>query len=95
MWQGVHDGTGTVTDDLKREAVAQITGRGYSHSEVSERLGVSKHLLCAWERKFAKTAAGGTEKGIEIRRRKRKLVRVSEERDILKEATAYFPRDAK
>lgn len=52
-------------------------------------------MLCAWERKFAKTAAGGTEKGIEIRRRKRKLVRVSEERDILKEATAYFPRDAK
>jgi len=88
-------GTGTFSDDFKRDAVAQITERGYPVSEVSERLGVSKHSLYAWKRKFAKTASGETEKDAEIRRLKRELARVSEERDILKKATAYFARDAK
>jgi len=88
-------GTSTFSDDFKRDAVAQITERGYPVSEVSERLGVSKHSLYAWKRKFAKTASGETEKDVEIRRLKRELARVSEERDILKKATAYFARDAK
>jgi transposase len=38
---------------------------------------------------------GGDDKDAEIRRLKRDLVRVTEERDILKKATAYFARDAK
>ena len=88
-------GTATFSDDFKRDAVAQITERGYPVSEVSERLGVSKHSLYAWKRKFAKTASGETEKDAEIRLLKRELSRVSEERDILKKATAYFARDAK
>ena len=76
-------GTSTFSDDFKRDAVAQITERGYPVSEVSERLGVSKHSLYAWKRKFAKTASDETEKDAEIRRLKRELARVSEERDIL------------
>lgn len=75
--------TSTFSDDFKRDAVAQITERGYPVSEVSERLGVSKHSLYAWKRKFAKTASGETEKDAEIRRLKKELARVSEERDIL------------
>lgn len=47
-------GTGTFSDDFKRDAVAQITERGYPVSEVSERLGVSKHSLYAWKRKFTR-----------------------------------------
>ena len=100
-------GTGNFTDDFKRDAVAQITERGYPAKEVSERLGVSTHSLYAWKRKFAKAVSGETEKDAEIRRLKRELVRVSEERDILKKgepfsaigprtmASAYFARDAK
>lgn len=88
-------GTGNFTDAFKRDGVAQITERGYPVSDVSERLGVSKHSLYAWKRKFAKTASGETEKDAEIRLLKRELARVSEERDILKKATAYFARDAK
>lgn len=42
-------GTGSFSDDFKRDAVAQITERGYPVSEVSERLGVSKHSLDAWK----------------------------------------------
>ena len=88
-------GTGNFSDDFKRDAVAQITERGYPVSEVSERLGVSKHSLYAWKRKFAKTASVETAKDAEIRTLKRELARVCEERDILKKATAYFARDAK
>lgn len=88
-------GTGFFSDDFKRDAVAQITERGYPVSEVSEWLGVSKHSLYAWKRKFGKSASGETGKDAEIRMLKRELARVSEERDILKKATAYFARDAK
>jgi transposase len=88
-------GTGNYTDQFKQDAVAQITERGYPIKEVSERLGVSLHSLYAWKRKFGKATAGDTEKDVEIRRLKRELARVSEERDILKKATAYFARDAR
>ena len=40
-------GTGNFTDDFKRDAVAQITERGYPAKEVSARLGVSTHSLYA------------------------------------------------
>jgi len=36
-----------------------------------------------------------TEQAAEIRRLKRELARVTEERDILKKATVYFAKDAK
>jgi len=84
------------SDDFKRDAVRQITERGYPVSEVSQRLGVSTHSLHAWKRKFSQTPGSGAEgQAAEIRRLKKELTRVTEERDILKKATAYFARDAK
>jgi len=84
------------SDDFKRDAVHQITERGYPVAEVSQRLGVSPHSLYAWKKKLSKTSvAGGDEQAAEIRRLKRELARVTEERDILKKATAYFARDAR
>lgn len=88
-------GKANFSDDFKRDAVAQITERGYPVAEVSARLGVSPHSLYAWKRKFGKTVSGETDKDTEIRRLKRELMRVTEERDILKKATAYFAKDAK
>ncbi|SUF57956.1 Transposase insN for insertion sequence element IS911A [Salmonella enterica] len=38
-------GTPRFTPEFKEEAVRQITERGYSIAEVSERLGVSAHSL--------------------------------------------------
>ena len=74
--------------------MAQITERGYPLAEVSQRLGVSQHSLYEWKRKFSQPS-GGDDKDAEIRRLKRELARVTEERDILKKATAYFAKDAK
>jgi transposase len=82
------------SDDFKRDAIAQITERGYAVAEVSKRLGVSPHSLYAWKKKFSRPP-DGNDKDAEIRRLKRELTRVTEERDILKKATAYFAKDAK
>ncbi len=82
------------SDDFKRDAVAQITERGYPVAEVSRRLGVSQHSLYAWRKKFA-SSSGRDNKDDEILRLKRELSRVTEERDILKKATAYFAKDVK
>jgi transposase len=84
------------SDDFKRDAVFQITERGYPVAEVSQRLGVSPHSLYAWKKKFSNlSCSGDEERAAEIRRLKKELARVTEERDILKKATAYFARDAK
>ena len=82
------------SDDFKRDAVLQVTERGYPVLGVSQRLGVSPHLLYAWKKKFLEPS-GGDDRDAEIRRLKRELTRVTEERDILKKATAYFARNAK
>jgi transposase len=84
------------SDDFKRDAVRQITERGYPVADVSQRLGVSQYSLYAWKKKFSKSPSSGEdEQASEIRRLKRELTRVTEERDILKKAAAYFAKDAK
>ena len=67
---------------------------GAGHRE-AERLGVSPHSLYAWKRQQARAVSGDASKDAEIRQLKRELARVTEERDILKKATAYYARDAK
>ncbi len=76
-------GKANFSDDLKRDAVRQITEREYFVSEVSRRLGISTHFLYAWKKQFSDTLLGD-DKDAEIRRLKRELDRVTEERNILK-----------
>jgi transposase len=85
------------TEDFKRDAVRQVIERGYSVTEVSERLGVSAHSLYAWVKRFSgpPDKTGKDDPPAEIRRLKRELMRVTEERDILKKATVYFAKGAK
>ena len=56
---------------------------------------MSQHSLYEWKKKFATSNAKGADEAEEIRRLKKELARVTEERDILKKAPAYFARDAK
>jgi transposase len=88
-------GKANFTEDFKRDAVRQITERGYPVAEVSQRLGVSQHSLYEWKKKFATSNAKASVDADEVRRLKKELARVTEERDILKKAAAYFARDAK
>ena len=89
-------GTSNYSDEFKRDAVQQIRVRGYPVREVSQRLGVSSHSLYKWMKLFAEPApwASGVDHEAENRRLKRELARVTEERDILKKATAYFARES-
>ncbi len=83
------------SDEFKRDAVRQITERGYPVSEVSQRLGVSQHSLYEWKKKLSSPGDQDSDQSEEIRQLKRELARVTEERDILKKATTYFAGDAK
>lgn len=85
------------TDEFKTEAIKQVTERGYSVREVSERLGVTTHSLYAWLKKARGEVASPNgssleEIHMENIRLKSELIRVKEERDILKKAATYFAR---
>lgn len=85
------------TDEFKVEAVKQITEHGYSVQDAATRLGVSAHSLYLWRKKFCDgvEAAGHADKHqAEIKRLRAELKRVTEERDILKKATAYFAKES-
>ncbi len=45
-------GKSNFSDEFKRDAVRQITERGYPVSEVSQRLSVSAHSLYEWRKKY-------------------------------------------
>ena len=81
------------TEAFKVEAVKQVTDRGHSVADVAGRLGISIHSLYAWRKQHIKPAATRQSEGdqqAELRRVKSELRRVTEERDILKKAAAYF-----
>jgi len=86
------------TKEFKIEAVHQVTDRGYKVVEVSERLGVTPKSLRDWINKYGDTASHHqvmTSQQDELRRLKSELRRVTEERDILKEAAAFFASESR
>ena len=67
-------------------------------AEVASRIGVSQHSLYAWLKRYSLPESEDSERqdqAEEIRRLKAELKRVSEERDILKKATAYFTKESR
>lgn len=90
-------GNARFTEDFKIDAIKQITERGHSVADVSKRLGVSTHSLYGWIKRYAVSSGsvGKDDQSAEIRRLKQELLRVTEERDILKKATAYFAKDVR
>lgn len=85
-------------EDFKIEAVRQVTDRGYKPADVAQRLGVTVKSLHDWINKYGnhsvqhQTLSNQQE---ELRKLKAELRRVTEERDILKEAAAYFAAESK
>jgi transposase len=90
-------GQGNFTEEFRLDAIKQIRERGHSVADVAQRLGVSTHSLYGWMKRYAASppVAAKEDQATEIRRLKQELARVTEERDILKKATAYFAKDAK
>ena len=84
-------------EEFKIEAVKQITERGHKVADVSSRLGVSQHSLYLWIKRYTLPVGerqAQTSQSDELRRLKAELKRVTEERDILKKAAAYFARQS-
>ncbi|MSR12791.1 MAG: transposase [Gammaproteobacteria bacterium] len=80
-------------EDFKIEAIRQVTDRGYKIAEVAQRLGVTVKSMHDWISKYGSNSnqhQALTSQQEEIRKLKAELRRVTEERDILKEAAAYF-----
>ncbi|HFH0620442.1 TPA: IS3 family transposase [Escherichia coli] len=93
-------GTPRFTPEFKEEAVRQITERGYSVAEVSDRLGVSSHSLYKWLRAIKpdnseQHARDLLEAKSEILKLRAQLKRTEEERDILKKGRAVLCKGAR
>jgi transposase len=89
------------TPQFKRDAVALVLG-GRSVNEVAHDLGLARSLLQRWRTQLgrqAEEAFPGTGRqppaADEVRRLQQRLRDVTEERDILKKALAYFADDQK
>jgi transposase len=85
-------------EEFKIEAVKQVTDRGYKVSDVAKRLGVTTKSLHDWIKRYGNQGTQHqtiSEQQHELRALKAELRRVTEERDILKEAAVYFASESK
>ena len=85
------------TKEFKEETIALVLNRGMSVSQVSKDLGIEASLLYKWLRQYKSDPrhsfpGKGHQKpeDEELRKLKRELADVKEERDILKKAISIF-----
>ena len=90
------------TTEFKKEAVKLVIEGGQKTAEVSRNLGIHSNNLSRWVQEFKQNGnAAFPGKGNqlpedeEIRRLKKELASVKEERDILKKALAIFSKHSK
>ena len=88
--------------EFKVEAVKLVIGGGRAVAEVARNLGIHENLLYKWREKYTEDIAHAFPgKGRlkpaeeEVRRMKRELADVTQERDILKKALAIFSKEPK
>jgi transposase len=87
-------------EEFKREAVRLMENRGErTVADVAASLGVAENLLHAWKRKLGSAAEkvrrerGGETPEEELKRLRREVTQLRQERDILKKSVAVFARD--
>lgn len=85
-------------EEFKIQAVKQVVDKGFTMTDVAQRLGVTYKSLYTWVQKYGKpndTREAEDAQHAEIRKLKTELRRVTEERDILKEAAVYVAGQSK
>ena len=87
-------------DEFKREAVRLLENRGErTVADIAASLGVAENLLHAWKRKLGSAAEqvrrerGGETPEEELKRLRREVTQLRQERDVLKKSVAVFARD--
>ena len=88
------------TEEFKREAVAFADQPGVTLAQVARDLGINPNMLYRWRAAMqadgSKAFPGkGNARDEEMVKLKRELRRVTQERDFLKEAAAYFAKESK
>ena len=81
------------SEEFRIGAVCQVTEQNRPVSEVALRLGISSCSLYAWVKRYSKPEEQRRREqseSEEIRRLRAEARRLTEERDILKRAVAYF-----
>lgn len=84
-------------EEFKVGAVRQVLERGHSVTDVAERLGITSKSLYDWLKRYGESReryAEQSKEQQEIKRLKAELKRMTDERDILKKAAAYFARES-
>lgn len=89
------------TPEFKREAVRLLESGDKTAVEVALELGIRRNQLYKWqaqlkaqgEASFRGPGRPPVSQESEVTRLKRELARVTEERDILKKAAAYFAKE--
>ena len=85
------------TEEFKIKAVRQVTDRGFAVKEVAARLRVSTWSLYQWIKRYgmpAEKRLAQEDRAAKLKRLEVELKRVTEERDILKKAAAYFAKQS-
>jgi transposase len=91
----------TFTPEFKRDAVRLVVTEGKTVSEVARNLGIARSLLQRWIEQHADQDGDGnprktrSSESAETKALRKQLRDVTEERDILKKALAYFADDQK
>ena len=90
------------TKEFKVEAVRLVVEQGRTVADVARSLGVRESMVSYWKRQYAQLKAEAfpgngrrTAHDEELWRLKRELGQVTQERDILKKALAYFAKERK
>ena len=85
--------------EFKREAVQMTRGADMSIMQVAADLGIHANVLSRWCREQTRDGekafrGQGVSRDEELVHLKRELARVKRERDFLKDAAAFFAKDA-
>ena len=85
------------TSEFKESAVKLAIDSDQSIAQTARDLGINENTLHTWINKYSKptVSAERTDEHIydENKRLKKELARVTQERDLLKKATAYFAKE--
>ena len=84
--------------EFRREAVALFRGSGKSVPQLAAELGMSPQSLRNWSRQIdvdeGRANGLSSDEREELRRLRRELRTVTEEREILKKAAAFFAKES-
>jgi transposase len=86
------------TPEFKQEAVRLLTESGRPLRQVARELGLHAAQLRDWRRELARpsaVAAPAPSDAEEVRRLRRELEVVRQERDFLKKAAAFFAKESR